>query len=86
MQNQSSIKRFTISMDEQLQNRLAELAKTHKLTQGEIVETLIVMLGKPEEQILNALNTRREVKVNSRNSPWAIYQREKEARKQSAEQ
>ncbi len=80
------IKRYTFSMNEQLQTRLTELAKEHKLTQGEVLETLIVMLGKSEEQVRNAMNTRREVKVNGRNSPWAIYQREREAKKAAEQQ
>lgn len=85
MQN-TVIKRYTFSLDTVAQDAIAGLAKTHKLTQGEVIETLVAFMGYSEEAINEAFAARRESKVNNRTSPWAIYQREKEARKQSAEQ
>lgn len=85
MQN-SVIKRYTFSLDTIAQDTIADLAKTHKLTQGEVIETLVAFMGHSEEAVLEAFAARRESKVNNRTSPWAIYQREKEARKAAKEQ
>lgn len=82
MSNQQiSVKRFTFSMDVTAQGLIYDLAKTHKITQGEVIETLVAFMGHSEEAITAAFNARRESKVNNRTSPWAIYQREKDARK-----
>lgn len=78
----SIIKRYTFSLDETAQGVIYDLAKAHKITQGEVIETLVAFMGHSEEAITDAFNARRESKVNNRTSPWAIYQREKEARKQ----
>lgn len=81
---QDPIKRFTFSLDVTAQATLHDLAKTHKLTQGEVIETLLSMIGYSEQAVVDAFTARRESKVNSRTSPWAIFQREKrekEARK-----
>lgn len=85
MQN-AIIKRYTFSLDTVAQDAIADLAKTHKLTQGEVIETLVAFMGHSEEAVNAAFAARRESKVNSRTSPWAIYQREKEARKAAAQE
>lgn len=84
MQN-SVIKRYTFSLDTVAQDAIADLAKTHKLTQGEVIETLVAFMGHSEKAVVDAFAARRESKVNNRTSPWAIYQREKEARKAAKE-
>lgn len=80
MQN-TVIKRYTFSLDTVAQDAIADLAKTHKLTQGEVIETLVAFMGHSEEAVNAAFAARRESKVNSRTSPWAIYQRERQAKK-----
>lgn len=44
MQN-AIIKRYTFSLDTVAQDAIADLAKTHKLTQGEVIETLVAFMG-----------------------------------------
>ena len=85
MQN-SVIKRYTFSLDTTAQDVIADLAKTHKLTQGEVIETLVAFMGHSEEAINEAFAARRESKVNNRTSPWAIYQRERQAKKVAEQQ
>lgn len=85
MQN-TVIKRYTFSLDTVAQDAIADLAKTHKLTQGEVIETLVAFMGHSEEAVNAAFATRRESKVNSRTSPWAIYQRERQAKKVAEQQ
>ena len=85
MQN-SVIKRYTFSLDTTAQDVIPDLATTHKLTQGEVIETLVAFMGHSAEAVNEAFAARRESKVNNRTSPWAIYQREKEARKAAKEQ
>lgn len=85
MQN-TIIKRYTFSLDTIAQDAIADLAKTHKLTQGEVIETLVAFMGHSEEAVIEAFTARRESKVNSRTSPWAIYQREREAKKVAEQQ
>lgn len=85
MQN-TVIKRYTFSLDTVAQDAIADLAKTHKLTQGEVIETLVAFMGHSEEAVLEAFAARRESKVNSRTSPWAIYQRERQAKKAAEQQ
>ena len=85
MQN-TVIKRYTFSLDTITQDAIADLAKTHKLTQGEVIETLVAFMGHSEEAVNAAFTARRESKVNSRTSPWAIYQRERQAKKAAEQQ
>lgn len=89
MQDSEVIKRYTFSMSEKSQTRLAEIAKQVKLTQGEVIESLIETMGQSEDAVWTHMIERRRAKVENRTSPWAVYQREKEQRarqEQAAEQ
>ncbi len=77
---QQDTKRFTVKVGEDYQSRLAALAKEFKLSQGEVIETLLDCVGMQENAVKRELADRREQKVNSRTSPWAVYQRERAAR------
>lgn len=74
-------KRFSISMSADHHKRLAGLAKEYQLTQGEIVEILIDMAGKPKDKIIEAFTVARQAKVEGRTSLHAQMMRQRQARK-----
>lgn len=80
-ENDQELKRTSIKITHEAHEKLLEISKQFKLNIGETVEVLINNLGKPEDAVLEDLRERRSEKVNSRNSPWAIYVRERDAKR-----
>ena len=59
--------RFSIDLEEPGRDTLASVAKSVRLTQGEVVDTLLEMYCKPvSDELLAALRQRREDKVAAR--------------------
>lgn len=79
--DQVELKRTSIKIHPDSHDKLLEISKQFKLNIGETVEVLINNLGKSENEVLEDLRARRSEKVNSRNSPWAIYVRERDAKR-----
>lgn len=70
----SPVKRTAIVLDPSIQDRVADLAKDHKLNQGQVIEVMLDMLtGTPE--FIAALKAKREEKVNSRTGKTAILKK-----------
>lgn len=77
----TDIKRFTITTTPTHHERLAALANSYQLSQGEVLEVLMDNMGASETDLVAAFFKRREDKVNSRTSIHAITQRLRKERK-----
>lgn len=67
-------KRTAIVLEADIQERVAVIAKEHKLTQGQVILTMLEMLtDKPE--FIQALKAKREQKVNSRTGKTALLKK-----------
>ena len=67
-------KRTAIVLDASIQDRVAKLAKEHKINQGQVIDVMLDLLGdKPE--FIEALKNKREEKVGGRTSKTAILKK-----------
>lgn len=67
-------KRNAIVLEGHIQEKVAKVAREHKLSQGQVVLTMLEMLeGKPEFE--EALKAKRDTKVNSRTGKTAILKK-----------
>jgi hypothetical protein len=70
----TAAKRTAIVLDPAIQDRVADLAKNHKLNQGQVIEVMLDMLtDKPD--FIEALKSKREQKVSSRTGKTAILKK-----------
>lgn len=67
-------KRTAIVLDASIQDRVAKLAKEHKINQGQVIDVMLDLLAdKPE--FLEALKNKREEKVGGRTSKTALLKK-----------
>jgi len=66
-------KRYAIVVEQSVQNKLAELAKQHKISQGAVVEELMGLVN--TDALAKALVARREHKVSNRSGKSAILKK-----------
>lgn len=66
-------KRYAIIVEQVVQEKLAKIAKTHKISQGAVVETL--MEHADMDKLDAAFKARREAKVAGRTGKTAILKR-----------
>lgn len=67
-------KRNAIVLDADIQEKVATIARDHKLSQGIVIQTMIDMVGDTPE-FTAALKTKRENKVNNRTGKTAILKK-----------
>lgn len=67
-----SKKHFTIAASKEHQQKLIDLAKKHKLTQGEILEVLLDNIGSPVSQLDEIFLAKRVEKLQARGTTGAI--------------
>lgn len=67
-------KRTAIVLEADIQEKVATLAKTHKLSQGQVIQTMLDMLVPNPEFEVN-LKAKREEKVSGRTGKTAILKR-----------
>lgn len=67
-------KRTAIVLEADIQEKVATIAKTHKLSQGIVIQTMIDMVGNTPE-FEAALKAKREDKVSNRTGKTAILKK-----------
>lgn len=67
-------KRTAIVLEADIQEKVATIAKTHKLSQGVVIQTMIDMVGNTPE-FEAALKAKREDKVSNRTGKTAILKK-----------
>lgn len=67
-------KRTAIVLDVTIQDRVAKLAKEHKINQGQVIEVMLDMLGDNPE-FIQAMKDKREAKVGGRTSKTSILKK-----------
>ncbi len=67
-------KRFSIDLDLTHQASLAMIAKTFKITQGEVVAIMLDHMGDPTPELAAAFRQRRDEKVAARGPRKDLYQ------------
>ncbi len=63
--------RYTVVIDEQLQRKLADIAKTYKISQGAVIEVLVEQAD--VTALHDAMSAKREEKVAGRQSRTAKH-------------
>lgn len=67
-------KRTAIVLSTQIQDRVAKLAKEHKINQGQVIEVMLDLLtDKPE--FVEAMKTKRTEKVGGRTSKTSLLKK-----------
>jgi hypothetical protein len=75
--------RFSIDLDDNHRFSLALIAKTFKITQGEVIETMLDQMGTPTGELAAAMTAKREAKVARRAPNKELY---KQFKNMSADQ
>jgi hypothetical protein len=70
----STAKRAAIVLEQDIQEKVATIAKTYKLSQGQVIQTMIDMVGTTPE-FDAALKAKRTEKVSNRTGKTAILKR-----------
>lgn len=67
-------KRTAIVLDTKIQDRVATLAKEHKINQGQVIDVMLDLLGdKPE--FVEALKAKRDEKIGGRTSKTSLLKK-----------
>lgn len=75
--------RFSIDLDDNHRSSLNLIAKTFKITQGEVIEVMLDQMGTPTGELAAAFTARRDAKVARRAPKKELY---KQFKNLSAEQ